>query len=471
MSETLRGATEENVMTLLVWNEQHSQTLAAILPPDIFADRMYQRIAEVAINYVNKFRHPPKVHIKDLLERELRRPDSSGTLYMQTLNAMEKLAGELQPQYVIAELDTFIRRRRRTMALEDALEAMRAGDEAGADDAIWRQLGITSRHTEGLYLHDTNLDFMATKDSDFFSSGIDALDARGVRPERGTLTLFIAPKKRGKSWSCVNIGKSGLRYRKKVLHITLENSEALTKRRYIQAFWSMTKRQVTSVEVPYFLRNDNNEWSATEYQTQMPMALIMDNQQEIIRLLDQLQNRPPLVIKQFPTGSLTPAQLSAYLDTMERQHNFKPDLLIVDSPDLMQSDPRNLRIERGRNLISLRGIAVDRDIAIYATTQGNRESEDAKVVKSNMISEDWSQAGTADTILTFCRTPQEKKLGLARIWVDAARDEEDSFAVMITQSYPTGQFALDSVVMAGAVSDEVNRIIDGVPTTTEAEQE
>lgn len=472
MTETITGVLEENLLTMLVWNEQHAPTLAAILPPTILGDKMHQRIAEVAIDYVNRFHHPPKVHIKDLLERELRRPDANGKMYMQILDAMERLEKDLQPQYVITELDKFIRIRRFTIACEDALVALNVGDEAKAEDTIWRHSGVTSRHGEGTWLHDHNLDFMTIKDVDFFSSGIDALDKRGIRPERGTLTLFIAPRKAGKSWSCVNIGKAGIRYRHKVLHVTLENSETLTKRRYIQAFWSLTKRQVTSIDVPYFIHNSTtDEWEGTEYQTLTPMALTIDNQKEIARLLDQLQARPSLLIKQFPTGSLTPSQLNAFLDNLERQHKFKPDLLIVDSPDLMASDARNLRIERGRNLISLRGMAVDRDIALYATTQGNRPSADAKWVTSKMVAEDWSQAGTADTILTFCRTPQEKTRGLARILVDAARDEEDGFAVMMTQSYATGQFHLDSVPMHGAMSAEFDRMTSDVPATTESEEE
>jgi hypothetical protein len=75
-----------------------------------------------------------------------------------------------------------------------------------------------------------------------------------------------------------------------------------------------------------------------------------------------------------------------------------------------------------------------------------------------MVAEDWSLGGTADTICTISRTQDEKDNGLARILVDKARMTRDSWLALISQSYATGQFALDSVYFSKYIAEEVDRI-------------
>lgn len=470
----VRGVDAENFLTMLVWDDHHAQLLAEMLTPDLFGDRNTENVAEAAIKHIKTYGKAPKHHIKDLFEGELRRPGGHADLMMQLFNNMEAAYPTLDPTYVMGELDKFIRIRRRKLAMEEANILLDRGEESAADDLLWRYTGIT--HTTslspGVFLHDTNLGFMSQQDSDFFSSGVEALDMRGITPARKTQTLFIAPKKAGKSWCCISVGKAGIRHRHKVLHISLENSEELTKRRYVQAMWSMTKKEAQeSISLPYFEKDAQGRWAGTLYRSIEPIALTMDNQRYIQARLEALSARPPLLIKQFASGTLTIARYNAYLDYLERQLKFVPDLVIVDYPDLMSIDPRNLRVETGRAFTALRGVAVERNHALFCPTQGNRESQDSKWVTSKNVSEDWSKAGTADVVLAFCRTKHEKDLGLARILVDAARDEEDSFSVMITQSYRTGQFCIDSVMMDAKVTEEVSKIWDGQTAMADASEE
>lgn len=469
----IRGVSSENYLTLLVWDDHNAKLLAEVLTPDLFADQNTENVAKAAINHIKTYGKAPKHHIKDLFEGELRRPGGHANLMMALFDNMEGAYPTLDVDYVLGELDKFIRIRRRRLAMEEANLLLDQGDEAAADDLLWRYTGVTAQTaslTPGVFLHDTDLGFMTQRDSDFFSSGIEALDVRGITPSRKTMMLFIAAKKQGKSWCCINVGKAGIRHRHKVLHISLENSEELTKRRYVQSMWSMTKKETETISLPYFTKDARNRWAGTVYEDRQPIALTMDNQDYIRDRLSSLNARPPLLIKQFASGTLTIARYNAYLDYLERQFRFIPDLVIVDYPDLMAIDSRQLRVETGRMFTALRGVAVDRNHALFCPTQGNRESQDARWVTSKNVSEDWSKAGTADIVLTFNRTPQERELGLARIMVDAARDEEDSFSVMITQSYTTGQFCIDSVMMDAKVTEEVNKVWDGKAAMADVEE-
>jgi replicative DNA helicase len=97
-------------------------------------------------------------------------------------------------------------------------------------------------------------------------------------------------------------------------------------------------------------------------------------------------------------------------------------------------------------------------MAVVAVTQGNRSSDNARTVTAGMVAEDWSKIGTADTVLTYSQTSEEKEIGLARVLVAAARDARDKYVVMISQSYATCQFCIDSVYMSKFVESEVDRM-------------
>lgn len=137
--------------------------------------------------------------------------------------------------------------------------------------------------------------------------------------------------------------------------------------------------------------------------------------------------------------------LRAYLDNLERFDKITPDVILIDYPDLMAVDPKNLRIELGKLIEDIRGIGVERNAATIVVSQGNREAESAKLVTGDMAAEDISKIATADTVITYSQTPEEKRLNLARLFVEKARNEESKMQVLITQAYAIGQFCLDAV--------------------------
>jgi len=154
-----------------------------------------------------------------------------------------------------------------------------------------------------------------------------------------------------------------------------------------------------------------------------------------------------LVIRQFPTGALTVRELKAYLDSLEMSQRIVPDLLLVDYADLMSVGTRDYRHELSTLYKDLRGLAVERNIAVATASQANRESSGKKFITGRGVAEDFSKIATADVVITYNRTEAEMRLGTARLYVDKGRNEEDKFSVLIAQNYKTGQFCLGSTRM------------------------
>ncbi|KAH0548131.1 hypothetical protein GP486_008138 [Trichoglossum hirsutum] len=160
------------------------------------------------------------------------------------------------------------------------------------------------------------------------------------------------------------------------------------------------------------------------------------------RLLDNI------IVKQFATGHLTLPMLRAYLDSLESNERFIPDLLIIDYPDLMKIDKDNFRLGIDEIYKEIRGEAVNRNLALAVVSQGNRSSENAKKVTGGHVAEAWSKIAHADCVITYNQTEAEAKLGLARLYVTGGRNDEDKINLVISQNYATGVFAVDSILMS-----------------------
>ena len=296
------------------------------------------------------------------------------------------------------------------------------------------------------------LDFL-DQQSACFPTGIPELDKRGFGPTRKELWLYIAAAKRGKTWMLIQLAKMAMVHRLKVCHITLEMSEDRSAQRYLQALFAMSKRPEKQV-VTKFERDQLGRLAGFGEAEIKPSLHMQDPKirEKLEKKIDKFGTRllDNIIIKQFPTGALTVRQLTAYLDGLENNERFLPDLLIVDYPDLMDVDKNNYRLSIDEIYKELRGIAVGRNIALAVVSQGNRSSEKAKNVGSEHVAEAWSKIAHADCIITYNQTVAEQKMGLARLYVAGGRNDEDKLTLVVSQNYAMGVFSVDSIMMAGS---------------------
>jgi len=453
------GALEEAVLCLLCFNHEHAPALALRLTPQVFTSRTHQTIAVAALDYIQRYHQPPGGQLEYLLEAQFRRGEE-GKLLAKTYDMMKQQVESIQPAFVLDQLDRFLASQRMTVNLERALESLMRGDLDEARTFVNQSQTIISPASKGIWLKDPkqSLAFMDQEDDDFFSTGIEVLDRAGVTPTRKTLSFMMASTGKGKSWWLVDVGKRGIQHHWKTLHVTLENSEEMTSRRYIQSIFSLTKKDTKEIKVPIF--NSSEGSTSIDFHTIL-RGSVLSKRREIEARLKRMHSFPPLLIKEFATAQLSVETLDVYLDSLAREYGFIPDLIILDYADLMKIDSNQLRVDTGRLYRELRGLSVSRNAALVTATQGNRESDTAKTVDRRNVAEDWSKIGTADNVYTYSQTAEELKLGLARILVAKSRNERDRWMALISQAYEIGQFCLDSVLMQANVSQEVDRLTGG----------
>lgn len=473
MADKLSGALQENLLTLLCFSDTSSQLVRNSVEPELFTSQVYRDILERVYDYLDRFKRPPKEHLADLLEDVLRKGNPQSELYEQIILAANETKDNINDEYVLGQLDTFIRQQRMKVGIVQASQLITEGDLDQAEVVL--EAALRSRlqlFRPGLTLRDVLKELRTGDDRhEVINLGIPEIDKRRLGPGRKELHLFIGPPGRGKSWYLGHITKRALMQRLRVAVVTLEMSEKSWGVRLLQGLFAITRRE--GVVLYSKMERDKLGRLIGLDQTKLRKVMAFTDDATIRRIsekLDSFEGRLNLFIREFPTRGLTMHGLRAYLDALERMQRFLPDLLVLDYADLMKLDPKNYRLELGTLYQDLRGLAVERNMMLATASQANREGAGARLVLDTHTAEDFSKIGTTDCAITYSQTPAERQLGLARLFVSKGRSEEDRFTILITQSYATGQFCLDSIRMVDSYWDQI-REAAGAEAHVEEESE
>jgi hypothetical protein len=450
----MSGALQQNVLLLLCFSDEHCKLIRSNVTPQLFESAPYREVAGVAIDFIDQYGEAIKEHLPDQLEHILTDEDEprKAESYKRLLDDLFSAKDEVNGEYVVSQLHRFVRAQRMKDAVIKSAELLKDGkvDEL---EVLW-QAALKAQMTTfegGLDLSNAD-DVASLVEGDLeepgFELGIPEFDRRGFMPRRKELFLFIAPRGAGKSWFATYCAKQAIKRRWSPLIVSLEMSERRYGARFLQAFFAISKREAL-VRLGRFKTGRDGSLEDILYEQVEHLTMVdADLKTKIVSKAKRtFRKRAPFRIKSFPTGSLTIEQLEAYLDGLERYHNFIPDALIIDYPDLMAHDIKNKRLELGRLNERIRGICVARNLAGIILSQPNAEGEASGTVRLRHAAEDISKGATVDYACTYSQTDAEAKLGLARLLADKNRNDEDGYSVLITQSYQTGQFCLDSVLL------------------------
>lgn len=458
VTEPMSNLLQENLLTIVCFNDAYAATVRDTVKLEHY-EQEYRKVAKAAYRYIDRYKKPPGIHIPDELEDELNKKTPEAKYLKSLLHALHKSKDTINPIYVMERLTTFVRRQELRSATITAAEYFTSGKlddaalseiEANFTRAMKKQLQIFDA---GISMGDVDrsLAFLSNDEKDTFPTGIKELDELRLGPARKTLHLFIGLPKAGKTHWMVNLGKKAWKEGHKVLHVSLEMDEDRMSQRYYQALFALSKRRPKEGQT--FKRttlaiDTSGELEAIHQKVFTPRHTLQDA--DVGKYLEKRTRRlsrrlKRIIIKSFPTGQLTIPMLNTYLDHLEIRHDFRPDLMLVDYPQLMAHDIKYRREALGKIIQDLRGISQERNMAVAVVGQSSRKGKEAKQVDVEHVAEDFSMVMTADNILTYSQTADEKALGLARLHVAGGRDEEDKFTVLISQHYGTGQFCVDSV--------------------------
>ena len=448
--ESLTTLCQESLLCLMAFDPKNGRRVRTMVHPDVFDNGVYRRLATKLDKYWQSYNEPPQEHLIDLVsdvaEGDARYAKDVQRLYESMLEAKEGI----NPKYVISQVSGFLREQRLRAGILSAAESLEAGKVSDAEDAMRKSLqGSIDVFNPGLLLSKVSVEETIHNEVEAYPTGIKELDAKNLGPTPSELHIMLASYGRGKSWFLMHLAKKALAYGKKVLYVTLEMSEKRVAQRFIQAFCSVTRRP-EEVVTCFFEEDSLGRFSGFRMKELKNVRSFADEGIERIlaRKMKMFRKRSPLVIKNFPTGTLTVRELEAYLDSLEASIGFKPDLLCLDYLKLLKfNDAKNFRLELDMAAVDLRGLAASREIAVDTVMQVNREWSGKKLIMGQGVSEDWGLMGIVDVALTYNQTEDEHAMNIARLYVDKGRNEADRYSLLISQNYAIGQFALSSCPM------------------------
>jgi len=442
---------QEDLLILLCFSAEHARVVRSLSELSHF-DAIYRRVAEVAFNHIDRYNEPPGDALPTLTEHLLQ-DTHVGSAVRSLLVDLFAHREDVNAKFAVDRLRAFVRRQTMRIGLLDASELLRGDqiDDAKLDEAEAILLAALRKRSQvfepGTQAGnpDEFLRFLFDDESlQTFPTGIAELDNRKAGPVRGGLHLSVAAAKFGKTFFLVQLGKMAILNRFKVVHISLEMSEQRIAQRYAQAFFGASVRN-ESIETTQLETDEMNRFVAFHTNHAVPTMSFEDENihQQLKERVKQFPRLNRLMIKEFPTGSLSIRDLEAYLDLLGDSINFTPDIVLLDYADLMRFEGRDFRLALGSLYKELRRIAGERNLAMVTATQVNKESTRKGVIDRGSSAGSVNKERVCDTMLYLTASEEEQEVGLARIGIRLLRNDRSRLEVYISPRFESGHFALD----------------------------
>lgn len=456
MDNRLSASLQESALTLLAYSEIEGRIGIGILTKDHF-EPPYDRVAGRLIDFRRKFEKAPgDAHLDDLFDDLIAEKSKQKEIFTRILMGMHQQSDGLNAKYLLTRLTDFVRHQTMKNAILEAGEILQhdTGAEHGEEAEQIIQRAMKQRiisfdagtrlgdKKKALRYFDTKVDVLPLK--------IRALDQYELGPARGQIHFFLAPQNRGKSWWLDHVGIMAMLHRDRVLHISLEMAEESVVQRYHQSIFAIAKRKEEEFQRAKLTFDNLGRIDGLDVRRSKPKHGLdeVGIRKFVTSRMDHLGTKlDRVIVKGFPTASLSFRGYCSYLDSLEDAEGFIPDTVLIDYPKIMAYDRRDPRVALGTLMEELRGEADRRNHRLAVVHQGTRASATATRVGEEHVSEDWSLMQTADVAITYSQTEEEKELNLARLFVAKGRHDRSKFTVIINQQYEIGQFVLDSGLM------------------------
>jgi len=208
-------------------------------------------------------------------------------------------------------------------------------------------------------------------------------------PTKGDVLIFMAPTGVGKSIAICNNAAACVKKGLNVLHVTCELSEYKTACRYLGIF--------SKVNIA-----DRFKTKSKEY---------------IIRACEKIKKsyKGSLVIKEFPPDMINIRTISSLMDSLDKNHGWKPDVIAIDYLELLLSENEYFNRDEYKRQkkvsTEIRQLAKTSNTYIITATQTNRGKEDkngeSDLIDLNRVSESYGKMMPADYVISINQSRSE----------------------------------------------------------------
>jgi replicative DNA helicase len=411
---------QEKILAML-WRDQTFFALyQEVIKPQYFEKDIHIDLARIIINFYEKYNLSPSL---EAMMEEVRTLCSSSKIkkekFKDYLSCVDHLIemNLADLEYVRDKVIHFGQKQALTNAIMDSVEDIQKGDnfervKQRIDEAS--QVGQNIGDFGSFYFDtiDARIAAYSQRLLEKVPTGVDLLDkAMAGGLGRGELGIVIAPPGTGKTLSLINFGAAAVLHGYNVVHYSFEMSEERVNQRYDMRFTEKT-------------------WD-----------YINENQSKVIEALKRLakHRKGDLIVKSFPTRTCTIAMIKSHLTKLRISKGFKPDLIILDYPDIMRPsrDYGEKRHELELMYEEIRALGQEFNAAVWGASQTNRGALSKKVVTIADLAESFGKAAVADFMIALSQTKQEKRDGEVRYYIAKHRNGQSDETIHCDVWYET----------------------------------
>ncbi len=338
-----------------------------------YFDDFQRLLIDVIIKFYNKNSEIPDY---DDLKTQIRTTERNELRKDQFIGLIDRINNEVVVSSEKAIKDTaliFFKKRAVANALYKMANMWEKDDFEGMTQPLNEALKSGERKNSGL---DYKNDIEKTLGEDIrkvvpIMKGINEEIGGGV--SEGELIVAISPSGGGKSMFLVCCANESIMANKKVLYVSLELGEKYIMKRFHACF-----NKIHQKELNFF------------------PDVIKEKSEEIF-----FNKSRQLKVKSFPTRKLTVVALKNYIESLERNEGFKPDILYLDYADIMNASSydKEHRISLQILYQELRGLSSEIKMPIVTASQTNRSASKLERISVDNIAESYAKCAECDLVI------------------------------------------------------------------------
>ena len=443
------------------------------------------------MDYYVEYNAAPGVHIKDIyITQRKALKDDEAEIIEKLLNDILSgyTEGNFNDEYIIDQAINFFKERELSILSNNIRFYLDKGNVEEAEKEVenYRKVTKPSLEVNGFIYEDDSISQTFNYEEDDSLLELPRSLGKFMGPfQRGWLVGLSAPFKKGKTWMLGEFLKaacmSGLRVASFNLEMQIKN---MRKRTYMSLTGASEVNGLTVFPCFDCQRNQNNTCDLAYRCNHIKIPQVFDRRSkyractwcrdngnddeyemaywnEVIDVprLDYFNVKERVValekigkanvwLECMPRFSASVGDIERKLDNLEYLYNFIPDVLLIDYADILKSDDPHLKgVEKEDDVwMSLARMASIRKCVSIVPTQLNKESLDAKQIKTSHTSKWIGKLGHIDAMYALNQTPAEKELNIMRVSCLEHRhkDFSETDNCYVLQKYSSGQAHLDS---------------------------
>lgn len=441
--------TEEKIITAMITSKEFLVQIAPSLDIDLFSADHFRTIANWCKKYFNKYQKAPEHHIENIFHSW----EEKGKAKEETVDAvsdiLEKLSGNYEQEkcnnipYLLDEASNYLSMRK-IEQLRDNLEfSLLEGDPSIAESTINSFRTVkTGLGMDIDTLRDKNAWENAYSQS---QKPLFTVGAGGVKNFfaqalcRDNLIGILGPEKRGKTFWCVELAIRALMHRRKVALFEVgDMSESQILKRIGTRFANVPMFQYQcnkKIEIPTKIldvetRRDQNRIIRTyemdhiykTYEKPATAKMCLEAIAKFMRKFGISSEHTFLMTSIHPNYSVNVHDINNILDRWEIEHDFIPDVIIIDYGDILADEPdTNNYVKRDKENVKwmmLRRLSQEKHNLVIVPTQADALSYEQDTLGMGNFSEDKRKLGHVTGMFGLNQTPEEKEMNIMRLnWI------------------------------------------------------